>query len=450
MPAFAGPSYPRNVATRTPRARAPRDDAPTEPVAAANGARHERQGDRARAGGRAPRSRWRARRDPRPARRRGRGDGTPARGGRGDGLSARPRDRAPPIRARRRHQERAEPGVRPLDPSADRHRHVRQRRRPTGSRAHRRLPRGSRVRPRARPGQGRRGHGHPLDGGGSDRVGGRGLRRARRVQHAALGLQCVAARPRPGAGRPRRGGDGQCPTDRGPRPLALRAGPACRGGALAARDRCPDQRRRRPAGRAPASGRRGGASARCRGCPHRPRRPEARARSDRRTHRATVGSTREEWPDDPDETIDEGVSGQAVVDRPGGLDRRLRQRHRVPSRQLGDDYVVRDRDPLRHGRAARRRGRAVRCPDDLHEAPGRLGRGGRGAARRDRRPGGDHHHDDPTDRGARPVARGARPARRRPSRRCARSPPGSRSCATRRRSSGRRQAGRPAGPARTA
>ena len=51
----------------------------------------------------------------------------------------------------------------------------------------------------------------------------RGLRRARRVQHATGGLQRLPDRPRPGARRPRRGGDGQRPAHRGPRP---RRGPS--------------------------------------------------------------------------------------------------------------------------------------------------------------------------------------------------------------------------------
>ena len=143
----------------------------------------------------------------------------------------------------------------------------------------------------------------------------------------------------------------------------------------------------------------------------------------------------EEWPEDPDETIDEGISGKAVVTGQAAWTGDYVNDAAFHHGKLGDDYVTSGRDPLRHGRAARGRGGAVRCPDDLHEAPGRLGGDGRGTARRDRRPGGDHDHDDAIDRGARSVARGARAGVPRPSRHCARWPPGSPCCASPRRSS---------------
>ena len=54
-------------------------------------------------------------------------------------------------------------------------------------------------------------------------------RRARHVQPPDRRLRCRPDRPRPLAGRPRRGGDGQRPPHRGARPVPLRAGRAGRG-----------------------------------------------------------------------------------------------------------------------------------------------------------------------------------------------------------------------------
>ena len=69
----------------------------------------------------------------------------------------------------------------------------------------------------------------------------------------------------------------------------------------------------------------------------------------------------EEWPDDPDETLDQGVSGQAVVTGQAALDRRLRRRRRVPARRSapttsagsGSTRSWPRRSSARRGRSAR-------------------------------------------------------------------------------------------------
>ena len=127
--------------------------------------------------------------------------------------------------------------------------------------------------------------------------------------------------------------------------------------------------------------------------------------------------------------------------RPGGrhragvLDRRLHQRHAVRARPRRRQLRGRVGRPLGHGRAADRRERSVRQPDDLHQPARRLGREPTPTSSRRSR-------TRPPSRSGRPgcstssTGRARRwPAVPRRSRRCARSPPGSRSCASRPRSS---------------
>ena len=64
------------------------------------------------------------------------------------------------------------------------------------------------------------------------------------------------------------------------------------------------------------------------------------------------------WPDDPDETLDQGISGQAVVNARPFWTGDYGARRAVPARPGRRQLRRRDRHPLGHGRAAHRRGRA--------------------------------------------------------------------------------------------
>ena len=126
-----------------------------------------------------------------------------------------------------------------------------------------------------------------------------------------------------------------------------------------------------------------------------------------------------------------GVAGQAVLTgRPYWTGdyindtrfRRLAERRQSPRL---------DRDPVRLGRTAHRRERSVRRADRVFTIrPDAWGAADGRPARGHRRPGRHHHPDDPPDRGARPLARAPSAGAPRRSRRCARSPRGSRSCAS--------------------
>ena len=229
--------------------------------------------------------------------------------------------------------EPAQPGVGPLDRPAGRRRHVR------AAVAERAVVMTSDyladacVRPRAGDGSRRRRHRHPLDGRGAARGRRDGLRGAGRLLVARRCVQPRADRARPCAGRPCGRGDAQrrgssrrstprgrelaerADVERSLREIGARISAAADLPAVlqlgvdeAARLLDADGARidlidadRRPAARRLRLGR-------------------ARARVTTR------------WPDDPDETLDQGVAGQAVVTGRAYLDRRLHQRHALPPR----------------------------------------------------------------------------------------------------------------------
>ena len=260
----------------------------------------------------------------------------------------------------------------------------------------------------------------------------RGLWRARHVQPAAGGLRSGADRPRPLARRPRRRGDRQHAPDRRPRPVPRPAGRAGRGRAQPARDQRPHLGRLGPVRRPAACRRRGGPAARAPTAP------------------ASISSTRDpacsRWayasgalkPDDI------GLAGRSGRDagpgrvRSGGRHRSARSGPATTSTTIGSRtgwaptrYVDSAGIRVGHGRAAHRRGRRVRRPDDLHQraaTPGTSRTPTCSARSPPRRPSPSPVPGSSTSSTGRARASPVGPRRSRP---CARSPPGSRPCATR-------------------
>ena len=330
----------------------------------------------------------------------------------------------------------------PLDRPAGRGRDVRSRGRGPGRGADQRLPRRPGLHPRRGHRPGRPRHRDPLDGRGAGRGRRRGVRRARHVLVAAGRVQPGPDRPGPGAGRPCRRGHEQRQAHRGARRLAGRAREAGRHRADAARDRGTHQRGERPAGRPPAERRRGRPADGCRRRPDRSHRSGQRAAARRlRLGLARAPATAAGRPGRDDRPGRRGPGGRH---RRPVLDRRLPARSAVPTPARRRPLHQGVRDPLGDGRAADRRGRLDRRAARLERPARGVERGRREPAHDDRRPGIDHDPDDAPDRRARSLARRARAAGPAPSRACARSPPGSPSCASRARSS-RTSSSRPAG-----
>ena len=299
----------------------------------------------------------------------------------------------------------------------------------------RRLPRRPRLRPRARYGPGRRGH------------------------------RASARWSWPRSSRATRSSGRSAPSARGPRPSARRRSPSSGRWPTTPPRRWPTPgSSRRSTTRAPSWPSAPRSSARCARSPPGSARPPTcrrsssapstrRRASSRPMAPASTWSTRdstllrrayasgavrpdaEEWPDDPDETLDQGVSGQAVVTGQAAWTGDYVNDDAFQHGRLGDDYV--GRVGIHSVMAAPLIGEAgpFGALTIFTRRPDAWARGGRGAARGHRRPGGHHDHDDATDRGAATgrARRSAGGPRR--SRRCARSPPGSPSCASRRRSS---------------
>ena len=222
-----------------------------------------------------------------------------------------------------------------------------------------------------------------------------------------------ADRAGPGAGRPRRRGDEQRPPDRGARRVARGARRARRRRTHPARDRGPDQCRRRPPGGPPArtSTRRPGCSA-----------PTARGStwSTRATDccagayaSGAVEPGDDAGPTDPDETVDQGVAGQAVVTGRAFWTGDYLSDTRFSHLPVLDEYI--EGSGIHSVMAAPLTDEGVPFGAlTVFGEPRRcVERDGRRAARGDRRPGRDHDPDTPPDRRAGPLARGARPERRR-------------------------------------
>ena len=222
----------------------------------------------------------------------------------------------------------------------------------------------------------------------------------------------------------------------------------CRRRTLAPRDRGEDQRRHRPRRGPPARRRRGRAAAPRGRREDRPDRPATPGSCAGHTRRARSAPMIRSGPTIPDETLDQGVSGQAVVrGRPFWTGDYANDR-RFPHGQGADTYV--DATQVRSAMAAPLTGETgpfgaltvfTARPDAWAETDASLLEAIADQAAIMIR----------TTRliGELDARGGARAAGRTPSRRSARSPRGSRSCGTDRDPPGRRRAGRAAWSRRT-
>ncbi len=129
----------------------------------------------------------------------------------------------------------------------------------------------------------------------------------------------------------------------------------------------------RPAGGPPARSRRGGPPAPRRRGADRPDRPGPRACCAGPTRRARSEPSDEDWPEDPDETLDQGISGQAVVTGRAFWSGDYVNDTRFSHGPGADQYVERVRAPFGHGGTADRRGRPDRRVDRLQQPRRRSG-----------------------------------------------------------------------------
>ena len=111
-----------------------------------------------------------------------------------------------------------------------------------------------------------------------------------------------------------------------------------------------------------------------------------------------------EWPDNPDEKIEQG-SPAWPSSKAACVDRRLPQRPGLHPRLVVGPLRQGDRHQLGDVGAAPRRRPGVRGAHDLHPPERGLGTDDARPHRGDREPGRDRDLDRPADRGARPVQR---------------------------------------------
>ena len=162
----------------------------------------------------------------------------------------------------------------------------------------------------------------------------------------------------------------------------------------------------------------------------------------------------EDWPEDPDDTLEVGVSGRGGHDGRVGHRRQLPHRPHDRPRPRAGHLRAEQGHRRRHRHAADRRPGPVRRHHHLVDQAGRVRPDRRRAPRDDRRTGRRGARARAPDRGAQPVPRDPRPARRGGARAArdrqpARHPgPGPGPCPPAHRARERPAPGRPAGPPR--